>query len=68
VCARPASRTSCSVYPAAGFVQEVRDAGRAHTVELNLEPSEGSILFAERRHGPAGEVVPAFVEGLLDGA
>jgi len=60
--------TSGNVYPAAGFVQEVRDAAQAHTVELNLEPSEGSFLFAERRHGPAGEVVPAFVEDLLAGA
>jgi len=60
--------TSGSVYPAAGFVQEVRDVGRAHTVELNLEPSEGSRLFAERRHGPAGEIVPSFVDDLLAAA
>ena len=32
--------TSGTVYPAAGFVAEARAAG-AHTVELNLEPSEG---------------------------
>ena len=38
--------TSGSVYPAAGFVAEARAAG-AHTVELNLEPSEGASLFAE---------------------
>jgi len=56
--------TSGTVYPAAGFVSEVR--GRAHTVELNLEPSEGTSLFAERRHGPATELVPAFVEEILD--
>jgi NAD-dependent deacetylase len=31
--------TSGQVYPAAGFVDEVRRHGRAHTVELNLEPS-----------------------------
>jgi len=60
--------TSGSVYPAAGFVQEVREAGRAHTIELNLEPSEGSLLFAERRHGPAGEIVPAYVDELLSAA
>jgi len=60
--------TSGSVYPAAGFVQEVRDVGRAHSVELNLEPSEGSPLFAERRHGAAGEIVPAFVDELLAAA
>src|SRR3546814_14462854 len=32
--------TSGLVYPAAGFVSEVRRTGRAHTVELNLERSE----------------------------
>ena len=57
--------TSGSVYPAAGFVQEVRMAGRAHTVELNLEPSEGHSLFAERHYGPAGKTVPEFVERIL---
>jgi NAD-dependent deacetylase len=57
--------TSGNVQPAAGFVQAVRDLGRALTVELNLEPSEGASLFAETRYGPATSVVPAFVEGLL---
>ncbi len=57
--------TSATVYPAAGFVEEVRRAGAgAHTVELNLEPSAASPLFAERRYGPASEVVPAFVREL----
>jgi NAD-dependent deacetylase len=56
--------TSGSVYPAAGFVQEARLAG-AHTVELNLVPSEGHSLFAERRYGPATEIVPAYVAELL---
>jgi len=32
--------TSGNVYPAAGFVEHVRLRGGAHTVELNLEPSE----------------------------
>ncbi len=58
--------TSGSVYPAAGFVAEVR--GRARTVELNLEPSEGSALFDEARHGPATRLVPEFVDALLRGA
>ena len=57
--------TSGNVYPAAGFVQEARLGGKAHTVELNLEPSEGHSLFAERRYGPASELVPAYVELLL---
>lgn len=57
--------TSGAVYPAAGFVQEVRALGRAHTLELNLEPSEGASLFAEKRYGPATRTVPAFVAELL---
>ena len=56
--------TSGNVYPAAGFVAEARAVG-ARTVELNLEPSEGAALFDESHHGPAVEVVPAFVEALL---
>ena len=56
--------TSGSVYPAAGFVAEARAAG-AHTVELNLEPSEGASLFAEAHYGPATEIVPAFVDRLV---
>ncbi|MDX1709518.1 MAG: Sir2 family NAD+-dependent deacetylase [Rhodovibrionaceae bacterium] len=57
--------TSGNVYPAAGFVQEARMTGRTHCVELNLEPSEGSSLFHEHYHGPAGELVPAYVDRLL---
>lgn len=55
--------TSGNVYPAAGFVAEVR--GHARTVELNLEPSEGARLFDEAHHGPATLVVPAWVDRLL---
>ncbi len=56
--------TSGNVYPAAGFVSEARANG-AHTVELNLEPSDGAALFDEAIHGPATKVVPAYVERLL---
>jgi NAD-dependent deacetylase len=56
--------TSGTVYPAAGFVMEARNAG-AHTVELNLEPSEGATLFAKAIHGKATKIVPVFVDGLL---
>ncbi len=56
--------TSGQVYPAAAFVHEAAAAG-AHTVELNLEPSEISAAFAERRLGPATQVVPDWVETLL---
>jgi NAD-dependent protein deacetylase/lipoamidase len=56
--------TSGNVYPAAGFVAQARAHG-AHTVELNLEPSDGASLFTEAIHGPATEIVPAYVERLL---
>ncbi|TNE61694.1 MAG: NAD-dependent protein deacylase [Alphaproteobacteria bacterium] len=59
--------TSGHVYPAAGFVAEVRAQGLAHTVELNMEPSQGASYFAECRHGPAGSLVPGFVSELLNG-
>ncbi len=58
--------TSGNVYPAAGFVATAREIG-AHTVELNLEPSEGASLFDEKIHGPATKVVPAYVDQLLSG-
>lgn len=56
--------TSGAVYPAAGFVQEARAMG-ARTLELNMEPSEGSLWFHEARHGPASELVPAWVDEML---
>ena len=56
--------TSGAVYPAAGFVQEARGAG-ARCLELNLEPSQGTHMFHEARHGPAGQVVPAWVDEVL---
>jgi NAD-dependent deacetylase len=59
--------TSGAVYPAAGFVQEARRAG-ARTLELNLEPSDGSGWFRETRHGPASLVVPQWVEEMLNRA
>jgi NAD-dependent deacetylase len=57
--------TSGNVYPAAGFVAEVRENGHAHTLELNLEPSEGASMFDECRHGKAGDLVPVFVDEIL---
>ena len=56
--------TSGAVYPAAGFVQTARYHG-ARTLEMNLDPSAGSGYFHETRLGPAGELVPLWVEGLL---
>lgn len=57
--------TSGAVYPAAGFVNEARQMGTA-TLELNLEASQGSHLFDECRHGPATQIVPAWVEEMLN--
>jgi len=57
--------TSGSVYPASGFVSLVRSIGTAHTIEVNLDPSEGASYFAETRHGKAGSLVPLLVDELL---
>lgn len=57
--------TSGAVYPAAGFVQTARYCG-AHCVEINLEPSQGSIFFDDRRYGSAGVEVPKWVGEVLE--
>ena len=56
--------TSGAVYPAAGFVRNARDLG-ARTLELNLDPSQGSVWFHETRLGPATEIVPQWVKDVL---
>lgn len=56
--------TSGQVYPAAAFVQEAAAAG-ARTIELNLEPSDVVSDFDDTRFGPATEIVPSWVAGLL---
>lgn len=56
--------TSGHVYPAAGFVQIAKEA-KAHTVELNLDPTHHSHLFDESITGPATQVVPQYVDRLL---
>jgi NAD-dependent deacetylase len=56
--------TSGAVYPAAGYVQTARYLG-ACTLEMNLEPSQGSIFFHESRIGRAGELVPEWVAEVL---
>ncbi|MCC7304737.1 MAG: NAD-dependent protein deacylase [Alphaproteobacteria bacterium] len=58
--------TSGNVYPAAGFVAEALRHG-AVTAELNLEPSLHSSVFHESITGPAGTIVPEFVNRLLKG-
>lgn len=59
--------TSGAVYPAAGFVQTARYRG-AETLEINLDPSQGSIFFDQRRYGPAGVEVPKWVAEVLQSA
>jgi len=56
--------TSGAVYPAAGYVALAAAFG-AHTLELNLEPSDAAVPFDEVRAGRATEVVPAWVEEVL---
>jgi NAD-dependent deacetylase len=56
--------TSGAVYPAAGFVQTARYAG-ARTLEINLDPSLGSVWFEGVRTGRAGELVPEWVQEVL---
>jgi len=56
--------TSGAVYPAAGFVQMARGQ-RKQTLELNLESSQGSHFFHESRLGPAGTLVPEWVDEIL---
>ena len=58
--------TSGAVYPAAGYVQTARYLGTP-TLEINLEPSQGSFFFDESRIGRAGKLVPAWVEEMLAG-
>lgn len=58
--------TSGHVYPAAGFVHEAKLQG-AHTVELNLEPSQVGSEFEEKHYGLASDVVPEYVAKLLKG-
>lgn len=57
--------TSGAVYPAAGFVQTARYR-KASTLEMNLEPSLGSYMFDQSRIGPAGKLVPQWVDELLN--
>ena len=56
--------TSGAVYPAAGFVSAAKRLGIPR-LELNMEPSIGSAQFTEARHGPAGTLVPEWVEEVL---
>lgn len=56
--------TSGHVYPAAGFVREAAYYG-AHTVELNLEPSQVRSSFDETHYGKASQIVPRYITQFL---
>ncbi|WP_110240517.1 NAD-dependent deacylase [Nocardioides gilvus] len=58
--------TSSQVYPAAAFVHWAAEQG-ARTLELNMNGTIASEDFDEVRTGPAGTLVPAWVDELLDG-
>lgn len=58
--------TSANVYPAAGFVNMVRHIGRADRVEINLERTTASPLFNNGRYGRATEMLPPFVDEILN--
>ncbi len=57
--------TSGAVHPAAGLVRDARERG-AMTLELNLERSQGSAWFDETRLGPASELVPVWVDQMME--
>jgi NAD-dependent deacetylase len=56
--------TSGFVYPAAGFVDIAAHAG-AYAVEVNLDETERSPSFHEKRTGPAGKTLPILVNELI---
>ncbi|WP_298722651.1 Sir2 family NAD+-dependent deacetylase [uncultured Oceanisphaera sp.] len=56
--------TSGNVYPAAGLVHEAA-MHNAHTIEINLEPSQVNNHFDEHRYGPATRKVAEYVDELL---
>ncbi len=52
------------MYPAAGFVHEAKLHG-AHTVELNLEPSQVESEFDEKHYGLASKIVVEYINKLI---
>ena len=57
--------TSGMVYPAAAFVHYAVGNGK-RTLELNLDASDATSDFHESRRGPATELVPAWVDEVLN--
>ncbi|MGC9454159.1 MAG: SIR2 family NAD-dependent protein deacylase [Phycisphaerae bacterium] len=52
--------TSSLVYPAAGLVEAAADGGST-IIEVNLEPTEATVLADIALHGKAGEILPMLV-------
>lgn len=57
--------TSGMVYPASAYVEKALVNG-ARTVEINLEKSSNSHLYQEHIFGNATEVVPKFIDKLIN--
>lgn len=57
--------TSGVVYPAAGFARQAASKGAQRLIEINLESTEISSHFTERRPGTASVEVPRLVDELL---
>ena len=57
--------TSGNVYPAADFARLAASSG-AETWELNLEPSASAHYFHRRTYGKATDIVPDWVNNILD--
>lgn len=56
--------TSGHVYPAAGFVEMANQSG-AHSVEINLEPSNVQDAFDQHIYGKAGDTLPGYLNDIL---
>lgn len=57
--------TSGKVFPAADYPRRARNRKVRERVEFNLEPTDMSPFFSDRRRGRASQTVPAFVDRLL---
>jgi NAD-dependent deacetylase len=58
--------TSGSVHPAASFATAAKRIGML-VIELNLEPSINADVFDWADYGPASQIVPKWVAGLIGG-
>lgn len=59
--------TQGAVWPAAGFVEVVRERAGPRCIEFNIAPTEISSAFDATVLGRAGETVPAWVDRFVQG-